>query len=132
MSSRFLILHGFGNRRPRGHWQHWLADQLRRRGERVRYPQLPDPDRPDLTAWLDALGTEYAQLGDRERVVICHSLACALWYQASELSAGADAVAGRSGEAKLSCGRVIAVLVLIQKLLPPRARVEVPLALAIV
>ena len=84
MSSRFLVLHGLGNRRPHGHWQRWLVDQLRRRGERVRYPQLPDPDRPDLTAWLDVLATEYAQLGLGERVVICHSLACALWYRASE------------------------------------------------
>jgi predicted alpha/beta hydrolase family esterase len=72
-----------GNRRPRDHWQWWLAGQLRQRGEQVLYPQLPDPDRPDLTCWLDVLAAEYAQLGDGERVVVCHSLGCALWYQAS-------------------------------------------------
>src|SRR6266508_5326296 len=84
MGRSFLVLHGLGNHRPRGHWQRWLVERLRRDGEQVRYPQLPDPDRPQLTAWLDALGVEYAQLGDGERVVICHSLACALWYEASE------------------------------------------------
>jgi predicted alpha/beta hydrolase family esterase len=38
---RFLVLHGWQNRRPREHWQHWLTDSLRATGERVRYPQLP-------------------------------------------------------------------------------------------
>lgn len=83
MTRRFLLLHGLENRRPREHWQWWLAEQLRRRGEQVLYPQLPDPDYPDLSQWLDLLTAEYAQLGDSGRVVICHSLACALWYQAS-------------------------------------------------
>lgn len=59
-------------------WQWWLAEQLRRRGEQVLYPQLPNPDRPQPAAWLDALVAEYAQLGNGERVVICHSLACCL------------------------------------------------------
>jgi len=81
---RFLVLHGLGNHRPQEHWQWWLVEQLRWRGEQVLYPQLPDPDLPDLTRWLDLLVGEYAQLGDGERVVVCHSLACALWYQASE------------------------------------------------
>jgi predicted alpha/beta hydrolase family esterase len=83
MDRQFLVLHGLGNRRPRAHWQSWLVEQLRRRGEQVRYPQLPDPDRPALASWLDALASEYGQMGDGERIVVCHSLACALWYQAS-------------------------------------------------
>jgi predicted alpha/beta hydrolase family esterase len=84
MRRRFLVLHGLGNHRPRDHWQWWLAEQLRRRGEQVLYPQLPDPDRPDLARWLDVLAAESAQLGDGERIVVCHSLACALWYEASD------------------------------------------------
>lgn len=82
MTRSFLILHGLANRRPAGHWQHWLADELRRRGESVHYPQLPAPDRPDLARWLQRLAGQYRQTGKGERVVICHSLACALWYQA--------------------------------------------------
>jgi uncharacterized protein len=83
MSRRFLVLHGLGNRRSRDHWQWWLVDQLRQRGEQVLYPQLPDPDRPALASWLHALASQYAQMGEGERIVVCHSLACALWHQAS-------------------------------------------------
>jgi len=80
---RFLILHGLDNHRPRDHWQWWLTEALRRRGEQVLYPQFPDADRPQLGRWLELLAAEYAQLGDGQRVVVCHSLACALWFQAS-------------------------------------------------
>lgn len=88
MERSFLVLHALGNRRPRDHWQRWLVDRLvdrlAGRGEGVLYPQLPDPDRPQLRRWLDALASCYAQVGGGERVVICHSLACALWYQATD------------------------------------------------
>ena len=70
-----LILHGWQNRRPPDHWQFWLAERLRRRGERVLYPQLPSPDEPVLQEWLALLRAELAMLGDGERVVVCHSLA---------------------------------------------------------
>lgn len=80
---RFLVLHGFGNHRPSTHWEWWLTEELRRRGETVLYPQLPDPDAPVLDRWLDLLVAEWEQLGNGERVVVCHSLACALWYQAA-------------------------------------------------
>jgi len=83
MQRRFLILHGLGNHRPPNHWQWWLAESLRQRGEQVLYPQFPDADRPRLSDWLELLSAEYAQLGDGERVVVCHSLGCALWFQAS-------------------------------------------------
>lgn len=76
---RFLILHGLGNHRPREHWQHWLAEQLRRRQEVVVYPQLPDPDSPRLQAWLHLVRAELAQLGGGERIVVCHSLAVLVW-----------------------------------------------------
>lgn len=90
---RFLLLHGYRNHRPSEHWQSWLAGRLRQRGEQVLYPQLPDADRPDPAAWLDALAAASAQFGDGERVVICHSLSCALWYlaaRAGSLSRPAD------------------------------------------
>jgi predicted alpha/beta hydrolase family esterase len=80
---RFLILHGLGSGRPHGHWQWWLAEQLRQRGEQVLFPQLPTPQAPDLDAWLRLLAAEYDQLGGGQRIVVCHSLSCVLWYQAS-------------------------------------------------
>jgi predicted alpha/beta hydrolase family esterase len=78
-SRRFLILHGIENHRPPGHWQHWLAERLRTRGEQVLYPQLPEPDDPRPEAWHELLEAELAMLGDGERIVVCHSLGCTLW-----------------------------------------------------
>jgi uncharacterized protein len=83
MSRRFLVLHGLGNHRPPDHWQWRLTEQLRQRGEQVLYPQFPKPEKPALPAWLELLAAEYAMLGSGERIVVCHSLGCALWYQAS-------------------------------------------------
>ncbi|MFG1810889.1 RBBP9/YdeN family alpha/beta hydrolase [Streptomyces sp. NPDC049040] len=78
---RFVILHGWQNRRPPGHWQHWLAARLAELGHEVAYPQLPDPDEPDLAVWLAALRALLA--GPRRwHTVVCHSLACALWLHA--------------------------------------------------
>jgi predicted alpha/beta hydrolase family esterase len=51
---------------------------LRERGERVLYPDLPDPFDPYPEPWLDALRGQLAAM-DGERVVLCHSLACLLW-----------------------------------------------------
>lgn len=82
---RFLVLHGYTNRRPDGHWQRRLTTALRDAGDQVVYPALPDTDAPQLEAWLDVLGTELDLLGDPdrvERVVVAHSLAVALWLHA--------------------------------------------------
>ncbi|MFI9001663.1 RBBP9/YdeN family alpha/beta hydrolase [Streptomyces sp. NPDC053541] len=87
MTHTFLVLHGFQNHRPPGHWQHWLAGALAERGHEVRYPQLPEPDAPRLADWLTALdehGTRPA--GDGEFVVLAHSLGVLLWLRA--LAAG--------------------------------------------
>lgn len=83
MARRFLILHGWENRRPQEHWQWWLADQLRGQGEQVLYPQLPDPDHPSLTTWTELLHAELRQLGDGERIVVAHSLGSTLWLSAA-------------------------------------------------
>ncbi|MFJ5303799.1 RBBP9/YdeN family alpha/beta hydrolase [Streptomyces sp. NPDC088350] len=76
----YLILHGWQNHRPRGHWQHWLADRLRALGHEVAYPQLPDPDDPDLEVWLTEL-RHYLD-PDVSRVVVAHSASVLLWLHA--------------------------------------------------
>jgi uncharacterized protein len=70
----FLILHGWFGSGPE-HWQRWLAARLRAAGEDVASPVLPDPDHPDLAAWLAALDGLRAP----GQIVLCHSLACCLW-----------------------------------------------------
>ncbi|MFG2647310.1 RBBP9/YdeN family alpha/beta hydrolase [Streptomyces sp. NPDC048436] len=79
-SSSFLILHGWENHRPEGHWQRWLAGELADRGARVTYPQLPEPDDPDLETWLGQLHALLDPGGGD--VVVCHSLGVLLWLHA--------------------------------------------------
>lgn len=80
----FLILHGWQNRRPQTHWQHWLADRLTGLGHQVVYPQLPDPDVPDLEVWLTELSGHLRELRpDAERVVLAHSASAVLWLHAA-------------------------------------------------
>ena len=90
--SAFLLLHGWQNHRPAGHWQSWLAAGLRERGHRADHPPLPDPDAPSLPAWLEALDAGLARLaeGGGERVVVAHSLGCLLWLHAAARSGGAS------------------------------------------
>jgi predicted alpha/beta hydrolase family esterase len=84
---RFLVLHGWQNSRPRHHWQWQLVEELRRGGEQVLYPQLPDPDRPSLALWTELLLAELDQLGSEERVVIAHSAGVMLFFSAAPLIA---------------------------------------------
>lgn len=84
VSARFLILHGLENHRPPQHWQFLLAAALVERGHEVRYPDLPNPDRPDLKTWLGVLRAELADLDAEQLTVVCHSLACLLWFQLAE------------------------------------------------
>ncbi|MDX3454665.1 alpha/beta hydrolase [Streptomyces sp. ME02-8801-2C] len=79
----FLILHGWQNRRPKTHWQHWLADRLTGLGHQVVYPQLPDPDAPDLETWLAELSRHLRELRPgAERVLLAHSASAVLWLHA--------------------------------------------------
>ncbi|MEU6350915.1 alpha/beta hydrolase [Streptomyces sp. NPDC047072] len=79
----YLILHGYQNHRPHDHWQHWLADRLNERGQHVSYPQLPDPDDPDLDTWLAELTRHLAELpAEEDRVVLAHSASALLWLHA--------------------------------------------------
>jgi predicted alpha/beta hydrolase family esterase len=75
----FLILHGWENRRPADHWQHWLAMTLLGEGEIVSYPQLPMPDEPSLDDWMAALERQLHRLSAYKVTIVCHSLACSLW-----------------------------------------------------
>jgi predicted alpha/beta hydrolase family esterase len=74
----YLILHGIEGSGPE-HWQTWIAGRLAARGLVVAYPELPDPDAPQLDPWLSALRAELSRLPADETTVLCHSLGCLLW-----------------------------------------------------
>ncbi len=79
---RALLIHGWTNRRPEGHWLRRLAGSLRDQGNLVQYPQLPDTDSPTLDAWCEVLSSELELLhesGEGETVVVAHSLGCVTW-----------------------------------------------------
>ncbi|MCF3960794.1 RBBP9/YdeN family alpha/beta hydrolase [Streptomyces fuscigenes] len=133
-SRRFLMVHGVQHRRPRGHWMWWLTEAMRRRGEQVLYPQFPSPDKPSVREWVDLLHAELAQLGDGERVVVCHSLGCALWLRAAQsLPAdlrvsrvllvsplGEQSFTAANGNEEFGPGRVDPVLLAAASAQPPR------------
>jgi len=84
---RVLIIHGWGNERPEGHWHRMLATALRKEGHVVAYPQLPDTELPTLAKWLAVLKVELDMLnevGDGELLVLCHSLGCLTWLHIAQ------------------------------------------------
>ena len=84
---RILIIHGWGNERPVGHWHRLLATQSRKQGHIVSYPQLPDTELPSLDKWLAVLKVELDMLrdaGDGELIVIAHSLGCLTWLHIAQ------------------------------------------------
>lgn len=84
---RILIIHGWGNERPVGHWHRLLATALRQQGHIVAYPQLPDTELPSLDTWLAVLKVELDMLkeaGDGELIVFAHSLGCLTWLHIAQ------------------------------------------------
>lgn len=82
--AKVLILHGWTNRRQRGHWQRHLATALRQQGHIVVYPQFPNTDAPKLEEWQELLAAELdilAEVDAGETIVIGHSLGCINWIQ---------------------------------------------------
>lgn len=65
------MLHGWQNRRPKGHWQFELVHDLRSRGERVRYPRvlLVAPPSPRVLAGIPEIapfsGVQHDQIAIR-------------------------------------------------------------------
>lgn len=82
-----VILHGWENRRPPGHWEYLLAEALRADGVAVAYPQLPDPDEPDLDTWLAVLDELVGGEGP-SLTLVAHSLATSLWLTRLARGAG--------------------------------------------
>jgi len=81
---RFVILHGWQNEHPEGHWERLLAERLTERGHDVCYPQFSDPDHPVLATWLKEIEASIEPDPGVEQVVIAHSLACAAWIHLAD------------------------------------------------
>lgn len=80
--SKILLLHGWTNRRPEGHWMRLTAARLRATGHQVWYPQFPNPDAPKPADWQDLLRQESNMMDEvegGEKIVIAHSLGTINW-----------------------------------------------------
>lgn len=78
---KVLILHGWGGS-DFPHWQAWLATELIKRNYIVSFPQLPNPQNPNLNTWLEYLKIEMEHF--KPDIVVCHSLANILWLHFCE------------------------------------------------
>lgn len=80
--SKVLLLHGWTNRRPEGHWMRLTAAALRNQGHQVWYPQFPSPQAPRPAEWQDLLRQESNMMDEvegGEKLVIAHSLGTINW-----------------------------------------------------
>lgn len=78
-SPTFVIVHGLDGS-PTGHWQRCLESELLSRGLRLRFPDLPSNESPDLRNWMDPLHSTLINAGP-DAVVVAHSLGALLWMQ---------------------------------------------------
>lgn len=74
----YLLLHGYGGTHPE-HWQSYLAEQLKEKGGKIIFPNLPSPDFPQKEAWLSSVEKILKGVSPDSLIVAAHSLGCALW-----------------------------------------------------
>ncbi len=72
-----LILHGWGGSDD-PHWQAWLAGELAKGYGTVAFPLLDNPHFPSKNRWMRHITTLLADFNPD--VVVCHSLACIVWF----------------------------------------------------
>lgn len=72
---RAVIVHCWGGE-PEYAWYPWAKKELESRGFKVDVPEMPDPEEPQLRAWLERLKDAVGE-PDEDLVLIGHSLGCA-------------------------------------------------------
>ena len=73
----YIIIHGL-NGSPEGHWQHFLHEDLRERGEKVFFPQFPNNNSPNLELWLKYFD-KYKNHIHENTIIIAHSMGVIFW-----------------------------------------------------
>ncbi len=74
---KVLILHGWGGS-DYPHWQSWLAGELAKGYGDVCFPLLSNPHFPSKNKQMNQIKEILKE--DKPDIVICHSLACTLWF----------------------------------------------------
>jgi uncharacterized protein len=71
-----IIIHGTGGY-PEENWFPWLKGELEKLGSTVFVPQMPNPEKPSLDAWMETFQGLSANI-DEGTIIIGHSLGGAL------------------------------------------------------
>lgn len=69
-----VIIHGWGGNPELG-WFVWLAEELKKKGYRVIKPKMPNPEEPEIGAWLKKISS-LVKTADNETIFIGHSIGC--------------------------------------------------------
>ncbi|MCH9812565.1 MAG: alpha/beta hydrolase [Epsilonproteobacteria bacterium] len=74
---KVLLLHGWGGS-DYPHWQSWLAGEIAKTYGNVSFPLLDNPHFPSKNRQMRQI--KRLLLEEKPDIVICHSLACTLWF----------------------------------------------------
>ncbi|MEK6821337.1 MAG: alpha/beta hydrolase, partial [archaeon] len=72
--SRVILIHRWQGS-PGADWYPWLKRELESRGHEVVIPSMPDPDTPNMHAWMGAIA-RVAGVVDENTFFVAHSIGC--------------------------------------------------------
>lgn len=70
-----FIIHCWGGH-PNGKMYQWIGKKLEEKDYVVEIPEMPDPDKPSITLWVDKLEKVLKGADAEETILIGHSVGC--------------------------------------------------------
>ncbi len=71
---KVILVHGWDGS-PEKDWFPWVTGQLKSKGYDVIVPSMPNPESPEIDAWVTYLANEVKEY-DQETVFVGHSIGC--------------------------------------------------------
>src|SRR3989344_3192006 len=71
---RVFIIHSWGST-PHEPLYKWLKSELEKKGFEVVVPEMPEPEKPEIEAWVSKLG-EIIGASDKDTILVGHSIGC--------------------------------------------------------
>ncbi len=60
---------------PHSDWYEWLAGALKEKGYKVFIPEMPEPSKPSISAWVNAIAQSTKYI-DESTYLVGHSIGC--------------------------------------------------------
>ncbi len=86
MNSRVFIIHRWGGN-PNTDWYQWLSNALKGKGFDAFVPIMPNPDKPVIEEWVNAIGTNVGSI-DESTYFVGHSIGCQAILRFLETASG--------------------------------------------